>query len=247
VPELLARHTTAVWVTVAVALVAAEGILGTEETGGWNRWTFLVFLALGVLLAIQPRLGEPMAQRRRLIVVYALVGFVALAASGELLQDHLGGTLSTSQALDPMLWRACKGITGLLFLMAIVGSLVGYESQRPAPAAQGASRTSAFLSYMGRISLPVYIVHQTFVVLLGFWILQLSIPAPVQWLALAVLTLALSVSTVEIASRTRLGRLLLGMRPRHRKPESAAPSVAVKPPARQPAGREPELVPSPLV
>jgi peptidoglycan/LPS O-acetylase OafA/YrhL len=241
-PSLSNRGAAAAWVAAIVAIAAAESLLGTDPIGGWNRWTFLVFLTLGVLLAMQPRFGELVARRRLLLFACAFVGFIGLVLTGEVLKDH-GDSIASGAGLAPTLWRAGKGLTAVLFLMAIVGSLVGSAST--ATAGRHQSATSKFMAYVKQISLPLYIVHQTFIVVLAYWIVQWAIPAPVQWLALVVLTLAMSIASVELAGRTHLGRLLLGMRPRRREPAVAAPVPAATPPLRAP--HEPTLVTSSTV
>jgi glucans biosynthesis protein C len=243
-PSLSDRGAVAAWVAAIVAVAAAESLLGTERLGGWNRWTFLVFLTLGVLLATQSRFGELVARRRLLIFACALAGFAGLVVGGEILKDH-GDSLAGGAGLAPMLWRAGKGVTAVLFLMAIVGSLVGFESKAAVSRRQMA--TAKFMAYVKQISLPLYIVHQAFIVVLAYWIVQWAIPPAAQWLALVILTLAMSIASVELAGRTRLGRLLLGMRPRRREPTVASPVPAATPPARQPAAGEPKLVPTSVV
>jgi glucans biosynthesis protein C len=239
--EFLARHTAAVWVSAMTAVAAMEALLGTEANGGWNRWTFLVFLALGALLAIQPRLGEPMARRPGRLAVIALIAFAALVATGEQLDHRLGVQLATGSSLDPTLWRAGKGITGVLFMMAIVGSLAAYGARSSSPGG-GRTWTAAFTSYIGQISLPLYMLHQTVIVVLAYLILQLDLFPPLQWLMLVVLTVTVAVSTVEVASRTRIGRMFFGMRPRRHGPSPTPPL-----PHREAPAPEPELVPSTVV
>ena len=209
--SLPSRAALAIWVVAIVGVADLESSFGMEGTGAWNRWTYLVFMSIGVMLACQPRFGEVLARRRHLLVVGAFISFVALVVASILMQDDLAA-LTNSHALGPALWRTGKGISGMLFLMAIVASLVSY---RPAPAKAAQRRAtpvSAFLAYVKPISLPLYLLHQTVIVVMAYWIVQLSIPAPAQFLAIVVLTLAFSISTIELALRSRLGSLLLGMK-----------------------------------
>ncbi len=212
-PVLKARGAAAIWILSALGVVAVETILGTEAAGGWNRWTYLVFLALGVSIAIQPAVAGLVARRWRMIFVAAVASFVALAVACQQLGGEFSDSLTSGSALAPMLWRAGKGLTMMLFLMAVVGSVVDHQA---APARSG--RTTAFLSFLGPISLPLYIVHQVILVALAYWIVSWSVPVAAQWLVLVLLTVGLSIASVELAARTRFGRLMLGMKPGRRSP-----------------------------
>jgi glucans biosynthesis protein C len=231
-PELSDRRCFAILVAGVVAVAGFESLLGTEAAGGWNRWTYLVFLVLGILVAVQPRLGELMARRWRLILLSAFASFLLLASALVQLQGELGHSLATGMAAEPLLWRAAKGATVLLFVMAVVGSCFQRAATHPD------ARPSAVVSYLQPISLPIYIVHQTILVVLAYWIVQWSLPVPTLWLSLVALTLAASIASVELAGRTRLGRLLLGMRPQL---AEGPASRAQRPPAARP---EPALASS---
>lgn len=222
-PEVSPRHAVMIWALTIVLVVGAESRLGTEEAGGWNRWTFLVFLVFGILLAYLPSLGEMLARRSRLLVACAFASFAVLVIAGVSLQGSYGGALATSQELGPMAWRALKACSAVLFLMAIIGSLFGYEVERATSTGRLRAWGASTMAYVKQVSLPLYIVHQTIVVVIAYLILQWAVPAPVQWLALAALALSLSLMTVEIGRRTRSGRLMLGMKAAPRKPASTSP------------------------
>jgi len=160
-------------------------------------------------------------RRWRASFVCVLACFAALAVTGQQLQGQLGDALYSSTEIAPMAWRFVKGVTILFLLMAVVGSLVGREPstssiRRPAPG-------SGFLSYLQPISLPVYIVHQTVLVVLAVWVVQWSVPVPAQWLALVALTLGVSIAFVELLRRTELGRLVVGLGPREKVPVEVPP------------------------
>jgi glucan biosynthesis protein C len=58
--ERLASFCARPWAILLLALPVAviEAALGTEESGGWNRYAFIPFLLYGFLLAADPRFGE---------------------------------------------------------------------------------------------------------------------------------------------------------------------------------------------
>jgi hypothetical protein len=58
--EQLTSFCSRPWAILLLALPVAviEAAVGTEESGGWNRYTFIPFLLYGFLLAADPRFGE---------------------------------------------------------------------------------------------------------------------------------------------------------------------------------------------
>jgi hypothetical protein len=66
--------------TLGIAAVLAEAVLGVEDTGGWNRWSYALFLVLGFLLVARPAVAERVAARWR-----------TLAAAGLALRHVPGG------------------------------------------------------------------------------------------------------------------------------------------------------------
>jgi peptidoglycan/LPS O-acetylase OafA/YrhL len=101
------------------------------------------------------------------------------------------------------------------------------------------NRTSAVHRYLAEGSYPVYIIHQTAVVIIGFYVVDFAIPRGAQWVLLLVLAVAATFALYEIARRAGVLRYLLGMRSR---PVAATPNgaalesvkVPVEPEARRP-------------
>lgn len=117
-------------------------------------------------------------------------------------------------------------------------------------------RPSAALSYLAEASYPVYILHQTVIVILGFYVVQMGIPVWTQAVVLLVLVLAGTFALYEIVRRVLPLRVLFGMKARRsagRSPQAEAgsagaggqPSVATAPAAAvRPAPSTPPVVPS---
>lgn len=221
-PSVSRTGAAAIWGAALLGVIGAEALLGTEAAGGWNRWSFLVFLVLGVCIATQPEVGKLVARRWRLTFALFVASFAALAVFCHTLGGQFDGALNTSGALEPMLWRAGKGVTMMLLLIAVVGSVVQRQSvprRRPL--------TAAMFSYLEPISLPIYIVHQSILVILAYWTASWSVPAGAQWLAIVILTVGLSILFIELAARSSFGRLMLGVKRGRRAP---VPSTAQLPP-----------------
>jgi glucan biosynthesis protein C len=65
--ERLAVFCSRPWAILLLALPVAviEAALGTEESGGWNRYAYIPFLLYGFLLAADPRFGEAIRRNVR--------------------------------------------------------------------------------------------------------------------------------------------------------------------------------------
>jgi glucan biosynthesis protein C len=90
--------------------------------------------------------------------------------------------------------------------------------------------SSRFLAYADEASYPVYLLHQTVIVIVGFVVVQWGVGAPVKFVAALFVSLLVTLLVYELAVR-RVGatRFLFGMRPLRRK------APAVEAPAESPA------------
>ena len=100
-------------------------------------------------------------------------------------------------------------------------------------------RTSPTLAYLAEASYPVYILHQTVIVVAAFSIVGLAAAEPLQWLTLLVVSVAVTFALYEVVRRFSVSRFLFGMRPLTKKDAGArAPLPAVEPAAgRSAAGK----------
>ncbi len=75
------------------------------------------------------------------------------------------------------------------------------------------NRNSPALRYLAQGSYPVYILHQTVIVVLAFYIVGMSAPWGVHWITLLVASVALTFLCYEGLRRVCWLRFLFGMRP----------------------------------
>ena len=90
--------------------------------------------------------------------------------------------------------------------------------------------SSRFLAYADEASYPVYLLHQTVIVIVGFVVVQWGVGVPVNFAAALFVSLLVTLLVYELAVR-RVGatRFLFGMKPLRRK------APAVEAPAESPA------------
>ena len=77
-------------------------------------------------------------------------------------------------------------------------------------------RTSRTQKYLAEGSYPVYILHQTVIVVIGFYVVRWAAPHPVLWVILLVAAVLGTFALYEIVRRVGVLRFLFGMRQRKR-------------------------------
>ena len=80
---------------------------------------------------------------------------------------------------DPSLERVGLGILGTLATWLMIVAILGFGRRY-------LDRTSPTLAYLAEGSYPVYILHQTVIVVFAFYIVGWAIPEALQWIALLI-------------------------------------------------------------
>jgi glucans biosynthesis protein C len=187
------------WLLAALVLLIFEAL---PDPTGLDVFPYLVFFVLGYLVVRGP---ECMAAAERFRLPALALGLL-LAAFWSLSQTY-------RDTLPDPSWR----LTGLVYLgmlaswLSIVG-LLGYGRRyldRPSPA----------LAYLSEGSYPVYVLHQTVIVVLAFYVIGWAVWEPLQWVALLAASVAVTFLLFEGVRRWSVTRFLFGMR-RKKRPAS---------------------------
>jgi glucan biosynthesis protein C len=203
----------AIWL-LALPIALLDIALGAVSNGGWRQETFAVFLLCGYLLATDPRYAEAMGRAWR----------PALAAGLLLALVYAGGAFYLSEAgVDPtrdydwgsVAWRALKSLGAWAWMIAILGFGSRPRPPRGREHGPGAARPGGrALAYAGEAFLPFYILHQTIVFVIGSFVVQWAIAAPLKYLAISLSALAATLLLYELAIRRfNPARRLFGLRP----------------------------------
>jgi surface polysaccharide O-acyltransferase-like enzyme len=186
-----ARHPVGV-VLPALALVALSAVPGI---GDMNIVLYAGFVLAGFLIATDERITETLVRHRR---AYALVA--ALGAVGVLIEVH---TIGWQPALTPV--GAAWAVGHMIVCWCTLLAFLGYGRRH-------LNRPSRVMRYLNGAVFPVYVVHQTYVVAIGYLVLRWT---DVVWLAFAVImlaSLAASLLTYEGARRVPVLRVVLGIK-----------------------------------
>jgi len=171
-----------------------EGV-GIRGFGGWSPMTYLVFFVTGYVVAFDPRYVDAMKRSRWPALALAAgctsVMFLALGrpsvAQGDLVDYTLGLLLLAFNS-----WFWVVAITGFARSSLAFGN--------------------ALLAYGRVVVLPFYILHQTVIVVIGFFIAEWDMSIPLKYLVLAVTAFAFILVAYEtLLTRFGVLRLLFGM------------------------------------
>jgi hypothetical protein len=67
-------------------------------------------------------------------------------------------------------------------------------------------------TYANEAVLPFYIIHQTVIVVIGFYVVKLEVNLFIKYLTIVVATIAVTLALYELIRRTNVTRFLFGMK-----------------------------------
>jgi len=169
--------------------------LGTE---GRRKALGLSFFVLGYLLTKQERVWESLHHRRRMAAILALVAYSVYLAAYHLVWLESGGSLTAVQEsgmilLDHMFRWLC--------LCAVFGFGLRFLN-RPSP----------LLNYLSPGVYPFYLVHQTLILLLAFYVAPLSLGPLLEPVFIIAATVGGCLMIYELARRVTVLRPLFGLK-----------------------------------
>lgn len=157
--------------------------------------------------------GEFMKQAERYRLVALTLG-ASLAAWWVLSGHDLRDSLSAGLPRLALLFLA--SLASWLVIVGLLGCGRRYLD-RPSPA----------LAYLARASYPIYILHQTVIVVLAFYLVGLPAPEPLQWVVLFVGAVASTFVLYELVRRFAVTRVLFGMKAPKKRPAVGSLSAAL--------------------
>ena len=172
-----------------------------------NPLLYLLFFVYGYLLFADARFGEAIDRHKGVALILGPVLYV-VAAYFDI----------TSWPGNPPRWSVqiliayLIGLAPWLFIIAILGY-----------GRRFLSFSNGFLRYTGLASYPYYILHQTVIVVIGFFVVQWAGSLAVKYLLILVAAVVVTAALFELlVKRFNVTRFLFGMRPL----KKAAPDAA---------------------
>ncbi len=219
----LARPGAILLLGLPVAVVEA-GLVTSTMGGGWNEYTYAILLVCGFLVAADTRLGQAMGRGRWIALAVGLVVEGIYVVGLYILMEVYQVDPLHDYDWGSILWRVVKGLGAWAWVVAIMGfgsrlgpgRNVGGSRKHP-----GSGETpirpslgNRAIAYAGEAFLAVYILHQTVVFGIGYYVVQWHTTALLKYAVISLASLALTLLLYEFGvRRTRVTRWLFGMRP----------------------------------
>ena len=184
----------AVPLTIVEILISRDPSgIGMRNFGGWSLITYLLFFITGYLLALISRYNNHVAEYR----FYYLFLALALTITGFLLLrngfSYNGVIISGIRSMNTWCW--------LLSFLAFSSKYL--------------RKSNRVLKYANTAVLPFYVLHQTVIILIAFFLLKWEAGLLLKWPALGVLSFIVIMFLYHvIIRRIRFLRFLFGMRVR---------------------------------
>ncbi|MEW5869220.1 MAG: acyltransferase family protein [Chloroflexota bacterium] len=197
------------WIAAGINPYSA---LGQRNWGGWSLLGYVPFLFYGFLLIAHEGLQERVKAWRWVSLGLALACTVALAYTN----DSYPGAAFGSRGYTIV--NALFGLHAWLYVLAIFGFGIQYLNF-----------ANRFLAYANEAVLPFYILHQTSLLCIGYYVTRWAIPDLAKYVIISASAFLLTLAIYEyLIRRNNLLRVLFGMKPRPRL-TAASPTAASQP------------------
>ncbi|HET6351054.1 MAG TPA: acyltransferase family protein [Coriobacteriia bacterium] len=174
------------WLVAALAIFIGEAM---PDPVGKNVFFYFVFFALGYCSMFNDSFAES-AERMRWLALALGVGLSLTWVFGGSLRDSLP---------DPSWGRVAFSYGGALASWTSIVAAIGFGKHY-------LDTPSKALAYLAPASYPLYLLHQTVIVVAAFYIVQLPVGGVVQWLALFTATIAGTFGGYELLRRLPVKR-----------------------------------------
>jgi glucans biosynthesis protein C len=181
-----------VWPLVAIGLMLANAP-SLPILGKGVFYFFALFLIGYIVMADGTFMAS--AERWR---------WLALGTGAALAVLRIITTPMRSALPDPSLLLALHGTLGMLATWLSLVGLLGIGKRL-------LNRPSRTLTYLAESSYPVYIIHQTVIVVAAYYLVTLPGPGPLQWIALLLAAVVLTFALYEIVRRVGVLRFCFGI------------------------------------
>jgi len=205
------------WAVLLLALPVFLFALDNEDSpfllwweAGWPLLTYLWLILAGFLLASSERLVDRVQRMRWISLALAVVTLFATGLVAYLGEDPVFGTPRYA-----LVW-CLRSLSAWCWVLAFVGLARQYLTRR-----------TPFLQYANEAVLPCYVLHQTVILGVGYFVVQWTMPGLLKWAIIFALSLAIIMALYEfLIRRFNVMRVLFGLKWRPKAP-AAQPKSAV--------------------
>jgi len=189
------------WLALAFPIFFLD--IWTDDTGwmlgsgGWPFLYYIFFLLYGFVIVSHERLQ---ANIRRARWTYLVAGLILGAAYAFLSANVANPTIEPweNELGDPLY---------LLSACTLLPAFLGFAMQH-------LTRNTPFLKYAGETVLPFYILHQTVLLVIGYFVVQWALPDLAKWAIIFTSSFVIIMVLYEfVVRRFNFMRVLFGMKP----------------------------------
>jgi hypothetical protein len=234
---------------LATPLMLIQVLLGGEvRLAAWNRYSYLLFILYGFVIAADRRFGHAFQRNWKSATILGLLTFLSGLTLYIIASESAGADPFEDNNLTSLSFRFVYSLSGWLWIVAILGlagrlthplrrrepagapsapagdTFDGASSQVFEPSSQP-SLMDRIMRYASEAQLPIYVLHQTIIVAIGFFVVTWGLDWPLKYLVIALATLVATLGLYDVlVRRTQLTRFLFGMKPL-RKERAAVPAA----------------------
>jgi glucan biosynthesis protein C len=203
----LAIYLLAIPIALLIATLDPRIDLGQRNWGGWSLLIYLLFFAYGFMLFAHDGVQEAV-KRQRWVSLIAGVGLVVAQIALRVGKpDPMFGTSSFA------LLNGIYGLSSWFWIVAVLGFGMKHLN-----------RYSPKMEYLNEAVLPFYVLHQSVLLCVGYFVVQWNIPDVFKWLVIGSTSLVIIMTLYEfLIRRLNVLRFLFGLKPL--KKETQARSV----------------------
>ena len=157
----------------------------------------ITYLILGYLLASSSQFWDNCERYRKTYLAIAVITSITL-----FIKYYLPNVIPKKEGIDTQIYF----ILDSLQIWSIILTIIGFAKKH-------LNSSSNILQYLNQAVFPFFIIHQTVIVAIGYWIVQLRVSILPKYLLLSICSSILIYALYEyIIRRTKLTRLLYGMK-----------------------------------
>jgi glucan biosynthesis protein C len=157
----------------------------------------ITYLILGYLFASSNLFWDNCERYRKISLSITVVTSIML-----FINFYLPNALPKKEGIDAQIYFLLDALQIWSIILTIIGFAKKYLNN-----------TSSFLQYLNQAVFPFFIIHQTIIVALGYWIVQLKVSILTKYLLLSIGSSIVIYMLYEyVIRRTKLTRLLYGMK-----------------------------------
>lgn len=166
---------------------------GRREFGGWGLPAYWLFFICGYIFMTQPSYRENMEKNRRRSLLFGITAFATVFFFfRQGFSNHV------------IAYSFLRGLNAWAWLAVFIGYAGRYFKE-----------SNRFLQYAHPIVMPFYVLHQTVIVMFGFFLANCDMPVGLTFIILALCSFAVVIGFCEIViTHSKAMQFLFGMKRR---------------------------------